>query len=460
MNLPIRRPRAATTQPGAMPGSKEQSMLGVPSGRKGERGQALVLMVGVTFAAVATVGLIVDGGNVLAQQRVSQSGIDAVAESGAVMLAKRLAGASDPSGGWDANIAAKMTQTAAANNVTLGSAYYTDVCGIPLRSDGTAALTADGHEDLTVAMAVGNVGNSLPAAGATTPDCPNRVVGPVAGVLAFGTKVVNTFVARAIQINSFTVTTQATAVAGYLQGYCSASQGQYCGILPLTIPVNVMTCSGNNSPNDTGTPWTWNVVVKVPLCSTAPGNVGWLDWTPPAGGTSELVCSILHPNNPAVDLPSWQFVTSTGNVNGGGGSCGMSVEDAVRTYDGQVVLIPQFDLTCNTRNGDPDPSSSQPAVITPPNYGCPNAVGGGNGQNLWYRMPSFAFFELCDPSVTGCGTYSGAYIQGSDASVCDTGNGATSCLVGKFVDILATGTVGAGVGSGTGNKALGVQLIK
>jgi hypothetical protein len=75
-------------------------------------------------------------------------------------------------------------------------------------------------------------------------------------------------------------------------------------------------------------------------------------------------------------------------------------------------------------------------------------------------MPSFAFFQLCSPSTAGCGGAYGAYISGNDSATCDTGNGATSCLVGKFVDILATGTVGAGVGSGTGNKAIGVQLIK
>jgi hypothetical protein len=429
-------------------------------GRAGESGQAFVLMVGVILAAVAMVGLIVDGGNVMSQQRVTQSGSDATAEAGAVLLAKRLAGASMPSGGWDANIAAKLAQTAAANNMTVGAAYYTDICGIPLKSDGTAALTADFHEDLSTAMPVGNGTNSLPAAGATTPDCPNHVVGPVAGVVVVGQKVVPSYVARAINIPTFTVTTRATAVAGYLQGYCDASQGHYCDLLPLTIPVNVITCNGNNSPIDTGTPWTWNTIVKIPLCSTAPGNVGWLDWTPPNGGTSELVCSILNPDNPAIDLPSWLYVAATGNTNGGGGQCHMSVEEAIRSFDGQVVLIPQFDMTCGTKNNDPDPNSSQPAVITPPNYGCPSAPGGGNGQNVWYRMPSFAFFQLCDSSVSGCGTLLGAYISGNNKSTCDTGNGATSCLVGKFVDILATGTVGAGVGSGTGNKALGVQLIK
>jgi hypothetical protein len=428
--------------------------------RATQSGQAIVLMVGVLLASVAMLGLIVDGGNVMSQQRIVQSGSDATAEAGAVLIAQRLAGAPTPTGGWDANIATKINQTAAANDMTVGAAYYTDICGIPLKSDGTAALTADFHEDLAAALRVGNAMNQLPAAGATTPDCPNHIVGPVAGVMILGQKVVPTFVARAINIDSFTVTTRATAVAGYLQGYCDASEGHYCDLLPVAIPVNVMSCNGNGSPSDSGSPWTWNTVVKIPLCSTAPGNVGWIDWDPNAGGSSDVVCSIITPDNPAIDLPSWQSVGQTGNSNGGGGPCSMTIENAMRTYDGETVLIPQFDLTCGTQNNDPDPDSSVPPVITPPDYGCPNPVGGGSGQNLWYRIPSFAFFQLCGPGVSGCGSLLGAYIAGNNSSICDTGNGATACLVGKFVHILASGTVGAGVGSGTGNKALGVQLIK
>jgi len=75
-------------------------------------------------------------------------------------------------------------------------------------------------------------------------------------------------------------------------------------------------------------------------------------------------------------------------------------------------------------------------------------------------MPSFAFFELCGPTVAGCNNLHGAYIQGNNSAECDTGSGATSCLVGRYLHIMATGTVGAGVGSGTGSKAIGVQLIK
>jgi len=421
----------------------------------------MVLMVGMILLSVALVGVIVDGGNVLSQQRVVQAGSDAMAEAGAVMLAQKLAGASTPSGGWDGSIKSKLDQTAAANGMALKAAYYTDICGIPLKADGTAALnTVDHREDLTTALRVGNLTGVLPGGEASTPDCPNRVVGPVAGVLVFGEKIVPSFVARAINIASFTVNTRATAVAGYLQGYCDSSQGHYCALLPIAIPVNVMACDGSNSPVDNGVSWTWNTVIKIPLCSNSPGNVGWLDWTPPGGGAGEVVCSILHPDNPSIDLPSWQFVAQTGNTNGGGGACSMSVEDAVRTYDGQTVLVPQFDLTCGPKNSDPDPVSLPPAIVTPPNFGCPVAVGTANGNQLWYRMPSFAFFQLCSPTLSECNNQYGAYISGNDASVCNTGNGATSCLVGKFGNVLATGTVGAGVGSGTGNKALGVQLIK
>jgi hypothetical protein len=440
-----------------------------------ESGQALVVMVGVMLLSIALLAVIIDGGNVMTQQRITQAGSDSTAEAGAVVLATRLAGVSEPGGGWDAAVATKVAESATANNMTVKAAYYTDICGIPLQSDGTAALNVDGGENLAVAVVVGD--GSLPGGAATTPDCPSRSVGPVSGVMVIGEKNVGAFVARAIGVPSFTVNTRATAVAGYLEEYCGADQGEWCAVLPVTIPVNVVYCDGSNdlveaTPRPDGTTdWLWNTVLTVPLCKNNPGNVGWLDWYPPAGGAKELVCSIINPDNPLITLPSWQYVAATGNTNGGGkcedvengvatGTFYTGVEDAIRKYNGQVVLIPQFDLTCRTKNGDPDPISTKPTVEDPPNYGCPNVPGGGSGQNIWYRMPSFAYFELCDPGVPECTGREGAYVQGNDGAVCDTGNGATSCLVGKFIDVMGSGTVGPGSGSGTGSKALGVQLIK
>jgi len=424
-----------------------------------QSGQAIVVMVGAILLAIAMVATIVDGGNVLAQQRVTQNGADAAAEAGAVLLAERLAGAAEPAGGWDNNIMARLTQTATANNMTIDAAYYTDICGIPLKADGTGAINDDRTEDLAVALQVGNNSHVLPGGTAVAPDCPNRLVGPVAGVLVMGRRVVPAYVAGAIGIRDFTVTTRATAVAGYLQGYCDASEGKYCALLPIAMPVNIIECDGSNKPIDTGVSWSFNVVYKIPLCQASPGNVGYLDWDPPAGGVGEVVCSILTADNPAIDLPSWQYVTATGNTNGGGGACVLTIEQALRTYAGKVVLAPQFDLTCNPlNNGVPD--STSPAVITAPNYGCPAGRLGGLGANLWYRMPSFAFMQLCGPSVPGCNGLQAAYIAGNNSAICDTGNGATSCIVAMYKHIMATGTVGAGVGSGTGSKAVGIQLIK
>ncbi len=436
-----------------------------PVPRSREAGQAIVVMLGVILLAVALLAVTVDGGNVVSQQRIVQVGSDSTATSGAIVLAQRLAGAATPFAGWDAEVAAKIKASAAANNMTVKAAYYTDICGIPLKGNGNAALNADGTESLGQAAEVGR--GSLPGGTATAPDCPSLTVGPVAGVLVIGEKTVASYIAGAIGISSFTVNTRATAVAGYLQGYCGSSQGDWCAVLPVAIPVTSLHCDGSGNPVPEAKKWAWNTVLIVPLCKAGPGNVGWLDWTPPAGGSVEITCSVINPNNPAVNLPSWQYIAATGNTNGGGectdaesGVDYSGVEEAIRKYDGQPVLIPQFDMTCRTDNGQPFPNSSQPAINTPPYYGCPNLPGGGSGQNIWYRIPSFAHFQLCDPAIAACGGRHGAYISGDNSAVCDTGNGSTSCLVGQFVDILSTGTVGPGVGAGTGSKALGVQLIK
>jgi hypothetical protein len=424
--------------------------------RRPQSGQMLVMAAGGMLAVIAMIGLIIDGGNAWAQQRIVQNGSDAAAEAGAVVMARRFAcivNSLTPDVG-DTEVNAAVQASATANGLSSTIAYYTDICGIPLRPDGSAALNPDHTEDLSTAA---RVGTGMPTSAATAPDCPSLTVGPPAGVLVLGHKDVGTYLAGAIGLSQIGVTTRATSVAGYLQGACDATQGNSCSVLPVTIPVNIVSCDGSNDPINTNTPWVYGVVYKVPLCKNGPGNVGWLDWTPPGGGTSELIDSINNPDNPAIDLPSWQYVTATGNVNSAG------VETALRNYDGKVVLIPQFDATCNPGPGGV-PDSTKPAINTGPDYGCPTGVNTGNGTNQWYRLPSFAYFQFCvstDAACVAIGATHGAYVNGNNKPTCDTGNGATACLVGRFVNIIATGTVGPGVGGGTGgNKTIGVQLIK
>jgi len=426
--------------------------------RTGSSGQALVIMVVAIIAMLAMAGLVVDGGNAWANERITQNGSDAAAEAGAVVLAQRLAGATAPAAGWDATVNGAITSSAAKNGIAIRGAYYTDICGIPLKSDGSAALTASGAYEFSSAQAVGS---GLPTVISSTPDCPNRQVGPVAGVIVLGQKVLNTYLAGVVGMTSLTVDTQSTAATGYLQESCAATQGEACALLPVAFPVDILSCDGSGNPVTTGKPWSADgtTVYKVPLCKNGPGNVGWLDWTPPAGGTSELIQSIQTSDNPAISLPSWQYVTSTGNVNS------LGVETALRAYDGQDVMIPQFDWTCGP---GPNGTPSNLLVNSPgDNYGCLSATTdalGGGGANQWYRIPSFAHFRLCistDAACMAAGASFGAYVNGNNSAVCDTGNGATACLVGKFESYVDSGTIAAGYGGGSGNsKAVGVQLLK
>lgn len=433
-----------------------QAATGRPQTRR-SRGQALPMMVVALVVLIGMTGLIVDGGNAWANARAVQSGVDAAAEAGAIVLARRLAGATEPTDGWDASVQSAITASATANDVTVRASYYSDICGIPLKSDGTASLNADGTYRFETAKAVGS---GLPSPTNTTPDCPSRMVGPVAGVIVLAGRDLGTYFAAVIGIRTIPVTLQATAAAGFLQESCAAAQGEACGMLPIAFPVTQISCDTSNKLIDTGIPWSADAVTVyvVPLCSNAPGNVGFVDWTPKAGGATELAASIDKPDNPAVPLPSWQYITATGNVNSA------TLETAIRTYDGQVVLVPQFDLTCNP-GPNADPVSTDPAINTAPDFGCPAGALGGAGVNQWYRIPSFAHFRLCDASNASClaaGAEHGAYIAGGPGSgVCDTGNGATACLVGTFESVIRTGTIGAGFGGGTGNsKVVGIQLIK
>ena len=328
-----------------------------------------------------------------------------------------------------------ITAAALSNNMTAGAAYYTDVAGNLLTNGGTIAPTT------ASAVVVGSAPAGIPPCN----DPSKCVDGRASGVRVIGTKTVDTYVARVVGMNSITISTTATAVAGYLNDICSSGAG--CKALPVTFPVTTVGCDGTNKldPSVGGVPWVVNQFYIIPLCQSDPGNVGWLDWTPTAGGTSELITSIDVPDNPAIDLPSWQYITGTGNVNSQG------VQDAINNqYAGQIILIPLFDSECDIQPAGTDQGD------------CPLGHSPGNGSNNWYHLPEFAAFQFCkpnDPTLPACGSHQGAYINGSNSAICGT-NGGTSCLLGYFRDFITTGTVGPGQGNGTDVKVVGVQLIK
>jgi len=382
-----------------------------------DAGQIIVIMVGGIIAMFAMVGLIVDGGNAFANQRATQNGTDAAALAGATTLAQNLS----PTG-WspvkgDADVYTAVNGAVTANNLQGWTAYYTDVTGEMLRSSGNTT------NQTFLAAPVG--GGMIPVC-TDTSACPG---GHASGVRVLGNKTIGTFVARIFGMSTIGIAADATARAGYVTKTCSGDGG--CGVLPVTFPITQVSCDGNGDAIQTTQPYVVGVHYVIPLCKNGPGNVGWLDWSPTAGGTSELESSIYSPNNPAVPLPSWQYMTATGNVNS------QAIEDAINSYAGEAGLILTFDSTCDV----------QPAGV---NMGdCPAGNVGGNGSNQYYHVPALSALRLDFPKA--------AYINGSNPQ-CDTGNGATSCIMGTFVNFVTQGVVAAGGTTITG--AVGVQLIR
>jgi hypothetical protein len=371
----------------------------------GQRGQVLALFTFGSLAVVGMTAVVVDGGNAWGQQRITQNGADAAALAGATVIAERLAGVDHR----DEDVLSELNATASAMSLAVSTAEYTDI---------------DGNE---IGTTVGSLGLDEPPSDAL-------------GVKVDAQKAFGTYFARAVGWDHFDVSASATAITG-------SGQPVRSGIVPVTPPVNILTCDGQNDPAFVLPPthWVYDEFYRIPLCKNGPGNVGWIDWTPTSGGTSELADAILDPSvTPPIALPSWQYVTETGNVNSA------QVEDAMRTWDGQIVLIPLFDSTCDT-----EPAGD---LVSD----CPDEHVGGNGQNQWYHFPQVAAFELCGPDVSGCPTSHGSYINGMNRDECEVGgNGATSCLVGRYVNFIVEGTV-TGPLSGTPGPStvVIVQLVR
>jgi hypothetical protein len=220
-----------------------------------------------------------------------------------------------------------------------------------------------------------------------------------------------TVFARVVGVDELSVFTDATAVSGPTEP-CPPSSGP-CALLPVTVPTTIVTCDGQNKSVATEDPWEGppnGPEYVIPLCGNNPGSVGWIDWTPPAGGTSELADQICDPNPIDLFLPDWYYVTSSGNTNAN------DVQDCFEKWLDSIILIPLFEDTCRTDPG-PVTECTDPAPI--------------GGQNQWYYFPQAAAIYL-----------TGVYINGNHSDVCDTGNGATSCITGTFVDPAIEGDPG------------------
>ena len=394
-----------------------------PTPRDRQAGQVLAVFVIGFLAFVAGVAFVVDGGNAYAQHRISQNGTDAAAEAGAVVIAENMVGRTKTD--QDVKDAVDGILTSMQLDMVNSAAVYTDIEGEP------------------IGVNVGAIGNGPPPSGA-------------AGVAVTGERPFGTFFARALGLNTFNAVTQATAVAGW-----AVDQGST--FLPVTPPVNIVyDCTTNGQPDfgSEPTPWVHGQLYVIPLCSSGPGNVGWIDWDPTGGGTSELIDVISDPElAPYVPVPSWQWTTETGDMSSSG------LEDALRIWDLATVHLPLFDDTCDEEPGAPEAA-------------CPGDPG--HGSNQWYHFPTVSRFQLCgtypnDDSVPvalrgtvpewctddeGTTYGHGSYVSGASGVECGLNKNATSCLVGRFVHFIRGGTVtGDLVGTPTPSSIVGIQLI-
>lgn len=410
-----------------------------PSKNRNHQGQVLVLMVLGLTAFLAMVALVIDGGFAFSQQRATQNGADAAAEAGATVLAANLAGAKHP----DARVRQAVYDIAGLNQVEITSAEYTDVTGA-----GLGSAVGDGS-------------------------IPNGA----AGVRANARRTFGTFVARVVGLTTFTADTTATAVAGYKSTTCDALEG--CALLPFTPPAYQTTCDGSNNavpvpsvgpPASDTQPWTYDTAVSiVPLCSSGSGNVGWIDWSfayggSQNGGTDDTIASTITPDNPAITFPTWIQISQAGSTNS------QELENAINRYKGQAILIPMFQHTCGS-----DPVAGTNPLAPYEDIGGPGATTGclanlddGNGTKMWYYLKEIKSLLLCGPGIPLCDSalppfVKGAYINGSNA-ICDTGNGATGCLVGIFESsFVSPGSIDANFPGGGGagsNAGISVVLIR
>ena len=286
--------------------------------RQRERGQSIVILAGGILSMLAMVGLVIDGGNGYAQQRRAQNGMDAAAEAGAVELARRMMGIDPVSGdaAWDARVEAAVQATAANN----GLAIPTD----PLDP---------AHPEYTDYL-----GNRL---GAKVGD--GVIPASAQGVIAGGSLTFSTYFVGVLGAPSFTASAEATAVTGF------AVDSGFGNVIPLTIPVILTQCETGggsdrlNHPLGNAPAGEWPTgpanMIAIPLCSNGPGNIGWIDWTPTAGGASEVGASIRNPNNPPITTPHWYYIAELGGMT--------SLDDDMDTLEGTDILIPIYDAHAN-----------------------------------------------------------------------------------------------------------------
>ena len=358
--------------------------------RRSESGQVLVIVAMALIALIAMVGLVIDGGYAWGRQRITQNGADAIAKAGSIVILEWLD--ERPRTIGDVGCAVELAE--AENEVDIERAVFTDHTGQPIVPE------------------------------VAVPDCDTT--GPIPptaqGVRAETSQTFDTFLMSVIGFPRLTATANATAIVGPITG---------SGVgLPVTFPQTMELCdeSGDihtirdwNEADFDGTglndgEWTPYEILPVgstlesgnlaiiPLCTTAPGSVGWLDF-----GCGNLADQITDPCDIFVNIPGW-VETHTGNINCCEGELGTYHGDEPGVYeedgvddDDDVdvpVKLPIHTTTCEdapTPEAFDSDGDGDADTLTP----CPGGQWDGQGNNLDYGVPFWVAFVLDEAHVQG-----------------------------------------------------------
>lgn len=413
--------------------------------RSNESGQVLVIVGVGLVALIAMVGLVVDGGHAWGRQRITQNGADSAAKAGAVVLLQWLGGESTKTMG-DVGCAVERAAQEHDVQLELNDVQFTD------------------HEG-------GLIGTAVPAC---APGGGGSMPGIAQGVKAVATQDFDTFLMGIVGISELTARSDATAVVGPVLGTGVA--------LPVTFPQTMKTCDDaeeiytiedwgevpdaatwqpyeilpDPDINPAGVPSASNLST-IPLCTTGPGSVGWLDF-----GCGNLSSTISNPCDTYFPIPDW-IQTQTGNVN--------ELEDELDDYHGDQagvyepegpgdanadhrVQIPIHTMTCENDAGVSDSDGDGFNELND----CPAGQWtAGSGNNLWYGVPFWVGFILDEAHVQG-GDSECEAAPGSPALV--NPGGGVGCLKGWFVERVAPPSdVGIGDINPGDDQDIGVVLI-
>lgn len=405
--------------------------------RPDESGQVLVIVAAGLISLIAMVGLVIDGGHAWGRQRITQNGADSVAKAGSVVVLQWLGGEATKTAG---DVGCAVNLAALEGNVDVESAEFTDEKGDPI--------------NISVPE------NCVPGGGGAMPL-------DAQGVKAETSQEFDTFLMSVVGITQLTARANATAIVGPVTGTGVA--------LPVTFPQTLDLCDNSGEAytirdwneeddgsgldnDDVWEPYeilpafeilpaysqpTAANMSTIPLCTSAPGSVGWLDY-----GCGNLADHITDPCDIFVPIPGW-VQTHTGNIN----CCELELAtyhgNDVNAYeeegvdlDGDIdveVKIPIHTTTCEEA---PTPGATN-FVLTP----CPDGQWTGQGNNLAYGVPFWVAFILNE-----------AYVQGGDTEctlppgtpLLTNPGGGVGCLKGWFVqrigppDAVSIGDVNPG----------------